>query len=155
MDYPWYATAASGEPLEQGDLIEGIELLRLVNAETNEIGYEEFDLIVMTQSCDLRKEDVEHVALCPVWPLEEISNQHLRTPKGKNDLRRGIVVGYHLLNMSTLSGFKRDFRVVEFRRVIEETKQRLRDHVAKGPRLRLLPPYREHLAQAFARSSCV
>jgi hypothetical protein len=51
-----------------------------------------------------------------------------------------------------LPGFARDLRIVDFRRVYSLPLAFVRQRVAMaGDRLRLLPPYREHLSQAFAR----
>ncbi|MCS6860043.1 MAG: hypothetical protein NZT92_06970 [Abditibacteriales bacterium] len=47
---------------------------------------------------------------------------------------------------------QREIRVVDFRRVYTLPKAFVRNFAAaQGKRLRPLPPYREHLAQAFAR----
>jgi hypothetical protein len=70
----------------------------------------------------------------------------------KESLRRGYLPGYHLLNKCEIDGFQTDYLIVDFRNVysvpfdfiVELAKKR-------GKRLRLLPPYREHLSQAFAR----
>ncbi|MEK7846207.1 MAG: hypothetical protein AAB257_04505 [Nitrospinota bacterium] len=71
---------------------------------------------------------------------------------GKETLRQGNVPGYHLLNRCEINEMERDFMVVDFRSVysipfplINEIKDK------QQKRLRLLPPYREHLSQAFAR----
>jgi len=67
-------------------------------------------------------------------------------------LRRGNLTGYHLLNRSDQTGFERDFVVVDFRSVYGVSLAPLKELAKQqSPRLRLLPPYREHLAQGFAR----
>ena len=66
--------------------------------------------------------------------------------------RKGQLLGFHVLNKCDLEGFKRDFSVVDFRRVHSLPLGFLRNiSGALGERIRLLPPYREHLSQAFAR----
>jgi hypothetical protein len=44
-----------------------------------------------------------------------------------------------------------ELRVVDFRNVFSLPFDFLKSYCAEGERLRLLPPYREHLSQAFAR----
>jgi hypothetical protein len=67
-------------------------------------------------------------------------------------LRRGNVPGYHLLNKCEIDGFKTDYLVVDFRTVYSVPFDFILNLAMKrGRRLRLLPPYREHLSQAFAR----
>jgi hypothetical protein len=67
-------------------------------------------------------------------------------------MRRGNIPGYHMLAASDLGDLEKDVRVVDFRSAFSLPVGVLR-RVAeqRKPRLRLLPPYREHLAQAFAR----
>jgi hypothetical protein len=76
----------------------------------------------------------------------------LRSRRGREDLRRGNLPGYHLLNRCALPGLETDFLVLDFRSLFGVPIAMARD-LAKiqSPRRRLLPPYREHLAQAFAR----
>ncbi len=108
----------------------------------------------MSQSCDLVQNKLELVLVCPIWSLSEFENKNpsYKGPKMKESLRRGYLPGYHLLNRCEIDGFKTDYLVVDFRNIysvpfdflVELSKKR-------GNRLRLLPPYREHLSQAFAR----
>ena len=66
--------------------------------------------------------------------------------------RKGHMPGFHVLNKCNLEGFKRDYSVVDFRRVHSLPLDFVRRIASElGERIRLLPPYREHLSQAFAR----
>jgi hypothetical protein len=57
-----------------------------------------------------------------------------------------------LLNRCNLTGFETDYLICDFRSLFGVHLTTLNDLAAQqSPRLRLLPPYREHLAQAFAR----
>jgi len=57
-----------------------------------------------------------------------------------------------MLNVSNLPGFERKFRIVDFHQIFSLPIAFLREFARlSGSRLRLLPPYREHLGQAFAR----
>ena len=156
-DYPWYTVVGAGASLSQGDFFDGCPVLipRMGQAQEGTQlvgGCETYDVVVMSQSCDLAHEKVQLVLVCPVWDLDVFgrSSPYFGSRDGKNRLRRGDSPGYHLLNSCELEGHDRGFRVVDFRNVYGVPF----DYLAAqrdAPRLRLLPPYREHLAQAFAR----
>ncbi len=163
--FPWYETVESDD-LEQGDILEQCPIFTI----SSPFSYKDYstpnfraefkdrlyDVIIMTQSCDLTKDHpkVEEVLLCSIWSLEDLSSKHsfVRDAKGKEDIRRGNVPGFHMLDTSRLPGFERPLRVVVFQRVFSLPLIFLRSMAKeRGKRLRLLPPYREHLGQAFAR----
>jgi hypothetical protein len=160
-DYPWY-TVVTGPNLLQGDIIYKCPVL-VPTGEIPEDGSERdaleaeiltYDVVVMSQSCDLEQEKLDLVLVCPHWPFTEFANQvdYFKSKSGKNDLRRGNIPGYHLLNKCDLEGWVQEARVVDFRNVYSLPYQFLKQLIDKrGSRLRLLPPYREHLSQAFAR----
>jgi len=161
-NYPWYALV-EGIELRQGDLLDSCPVIvpstKLLETSANKEyeldGYiQEFDVIVMSQSCDLEQEKLELVLVCPYWSLTEFcqQNDYFKSRKGKEDLRRGNIPGYHLLQGSEIPGWHRDNCVVDFRNVYSLAYSFLKSLAAKrSQRLRLLPPYREHLSQAFAR----
>jgi len=94
------------------------------------------------------------VLVCPVWPYTELAakDNFLKGDDGRRDLSRGYLPGYHLLNVCEIGGAEMEHRVVDFRNVYGIGLEALKRIVLeKGSRLRLLPPYREHLSQAFAR----
>lgn len=163
--YPWYAIV-EGEDLEQGDVFESLPVFVIASplsfeafrAENSGAVFDtwEHDFVLITQSCDLVKDrpKVEEVLLSPIWSLEEFGaeDDFVRSTKGREEIRQGKHSGYHMLNASTVPDFERPIRVVDFRRVFSLPLDFLRDWAqARGRRLRLLPPYREHLGQAFAR----
>jgi hypothetical protein len=161
-DYPWYAVVR-GESLEQGDILRQCPVFlppKGLSARgsrpeglTVEFEWTERDVIVLSQTCDLAqgREKVAEVLLCAVWSCDEVGG-HLATPKGKEDARRGNLPPYHMLAPCRLPGFEGDVSVVDFRRVYSLPLDYFRELAAGvGDRIRLLPPYREHLAQAFAR----
>ena len=154
--YPWYSVVATDEPLAQGDLFEVCPVLVPQVPWTDEREFEAdiqvYDVVVMSQSCDLQHGKLDLVLVCPVWNLTLFGeeNSHYATSKGRETLRRGDAPGYQLLNRCELEGYERDFRVVDFRNVYGVPFGYLTART-DAPRLRLLPPYREHLAQAFAR----
>jgi hypothetical protein len=158
-NYPWYQ-AVRGRSLEQGDLFEKCPVflppdnLAEGTPATADFRWEERDLIVLSQSCDLveGREKVTDVLLCAVWQRTEITTGHLATPKGMEEARRGNLPGFHVLAACILPNLEREVRLVDFRRVYSLPINFLRRRAELvGERIRLLPPYREHLAQAFAR----
>ena len=161
MTYPWYCLV-NGDELEQGDILENcpvfsppsdLTLNSLEDAEAD-FTWEERDVIIMSQSCDLVKgrEKVTEVLLCAVWNRSELTEGHLSTDKGMEDVRRGQLPAFHALNECKLPNADREFRVVDFHRIYALPLDFTREFAVKTPdRIRLLPPYREHLSQAFAR----
>lgn len=157
--YPWYETT-EGEGLAQGDILEGCPVFLppadLDADSTHEATFrwESRDIVVLNQSCDLEsgREKVKDVLLCTVWARSRFTTGHLSTPKGLEDARRGNLPGLHVLAACGLAGWEREVRVVDFRLVHSLPLGYVRQRAARGgERLRLLPPYREHLSQAFAR----
>jgi len=72
--------------------------------------------------------------------------------KAKNRCGRETFQDTIFLNRCELEGFEADFQVVDFRNVYGVPLDFLVDlSRRREKRLRLLPPYREHLSQAFAR----
>ncbi len=158
-NYPWFA-AVDGDDLVQGDILELCRIFRppAELADTDTVApifdYEDRDVIVITQTCDLVKgrEKVTEVVLCPIWKLSHYSAGILASPKGREEVRRGNLPGYHMLAPCELTEFRRETRVVDFRQLFSLPLLFIRRQATSaGRRIRLLPPYREHLAQAFAR----
>jgi len=153
VDYNWYEIV-DGTKLEQGDFIFDIEVPVVRGTKKDEFPFdiETFDTIVLTQSCDIQKEAVEHIVLCPVWDIE-VAAKHtpqFATPEGRESLRKGRVVAFHLLNRCDLPGYERDYMVVQFERIIVSPKDTILALAASQKNLlHLLPPYREEMAQRF------
>jgi hypothetical protein len=158
VKYPWYNIIVTGDELEQGDILEGCPVfsppadLGAVPAADARFRWEERDLVILSQSCDLVKgrKKLEEVLLCAVWNRSEMTG-HLANDPGMEDARRGNLPGYHVLAECTIADFHREIRVVDFRRVYSLPIDFIRARAASAPHLRLLPPYREHLSQSFAR----
>jgi hypothetical protein len=150
-DYPWYGLAED-DTLQQGDLLFDCPFDELEAAGE---GFETaYDVVVLSHSCDLEHDKLQMIQVCPFWDLEMLAKdvEFFRGRRGREDLRRGGLPGYHLLNRCALPEKPTDFLVVDFRMQFAVKLLDLRS-LASGqkPRLRLLPPYREHLAQALAR----
>ncbi len=155
-EYPWYDVVDSGEDLLQGDFIKECPVVIPPSEVCGEVEVRiiNYNVVVMSQSCDLVQEKLDLVLVCPVWLLTEFEEKSdfFKGRKGKEALRQGNVPGYHLLNRCEINGFESDYLVVDFRSVYSVPFNFILDLAKKrGRRLRLLPPYREHLSQAFAR----
>ena len=161
----WYGVV-DGPILEQGDLLPGCPILlpdadlspdeftsALDAGETP--GWVEFaDVVVMSQTCDLAHGKIASVMLCCYHGLDELAaiNQSFASRGNKEKLRQGSFPPYHLLNRCETGDFDIDLQVVDFRATHGMPLPVVCGFAANlGSRLRLLPPYREHLAQAFAR----
>ena len=97
------------------------------------------------------REKLAEVLLCSVWSRSELTTGHLATPQGMEDARRGNLPGFHVLAECGLAGPPREVRFVDFRRACSLPVAFLRKKsLLDGRRLRLLPPYREHLAKLEA-----
>jgi hypothetical protein len=124
------------------------------------------DAIVMTQACDLAHGKVRNVVLCPtqpltsyrpMWEAELVARGQNATPKAWRRFCEDVAAGY-VWNQALLGEFAdpavgTGVRLVFFHEVYTLPRAFL-DHLlaARGqPRLRLRPPYREHLSQSFAR----
>ena len=86
-----------------------------------------------------------------IYPWYEQQTSKKAITKYFDDLRKGNQPNYHLLNQAAELGIT-DYLVVDFRNVFAVHIDFLKAHVETlNDRVRLLPPYREHLSQAFAR----
>ena len=157
--YPWFGVF-EGDELEQGDIFENCTIYQPPDFSKQDSGrpvvrWEKRDLILMSQSCDLVKgrKDITRASLCEVWGRSEFAK--IGSPLAKADkleqVRKGQLPRYHLLADSKLPGYERELRVIDLFEVHSVPIGFLRDEATKVKHLRLLPPYREHLAQSFAR----
>lgn len=161
-DYPWYGRVTDAT-LQQGDLVEGCPVvLPVLDPAGADAVYEsqlrERTGIVLSQSCDLviradRRAHLNEVVLCAVFSRAQLANHpELGKASRWEEARKGRLPALHVLNRCDLPGLERDFLLADFTRVFSVDIRVVRELVrAQVPRLRLNPPYREHLAQAFAR----
>jgi len=160
--YPWYAVV-QGAGLQQGDILAGCPVLRPLLTDTQastaaDVAVNRRTGIILTQSCDLvlRADGRSHckeVLFCAVHSRAELANDPFFGGRAAwEQARKGRLPGYHVLNQCELPGSEREFLLVDFSRVFTVDIAVVRDLAAsQSQRLRLLPPYREHLSQAFAR----
>lgn len=162
-DYQWYKIV-EGDEIQQGDILENCPVFVLppevdldsptILNRIYEIPFQSSDVIVISQTCDMVKgrEKISEVLLCAVWKKSDLTSGAMSTKKDWNDARKGTMPGFHVLNKCDLERFKRDYMVVDFHRVHSLPLALTRQIAIRlGQRIRLLPPYREHLSQAFAR----
>lgn len=100
-----------------------------------------------------------------MFPLKIIKSQsefeELQTKQGKsagkiNSAIAGIIKGqqnaYHIINNYKSNDFVQDYYIINFKDIFSVPVDLARTIACQnGKRLRLCPPYREHLSQAFAR----
>lgn len=152
MDWPWYQAINSGTDLQQGDILEEVTV-RSFNRSTRIVEEEKFDLVVMTQSCDI-EDELPYIVFCPLWTRDQAAEFHsgFKNRGTVGHLLRGRLIGFYPINRCDLPGLQRPWRIVQFQRLIELERDDVLDQLGTmGERIRILPPYRESLAQQFAR----
>ena len=176
---PGFETVPAEARLTQGDMILDCPILTWDPNQLPEISYGEkgetlrqitktflADLVVMTQACDLAHDKVTNVVLCPHLPLSEYRVLwadkmtrlgQLPTEKAWrrtcDDIANGYIWNQAFLNRWPAGELSSQHRVVEFHEIYTLPRSFLESILVQRnqPRLRLRPPYREHLSQAFAR----
>ena len=127
------------------------------------------DCIVMSQACDLEHGHVRDVILCPTYTLSEYRplwhnamEAKRQNPTEKNwarfldDISNGTKWNLAMINSynpPTDTVLRTEIRLGDFHEILSLPRVFLETWTMRAgtPRLRLLPPYREHLSQAFAR----
>ncbi len=75
----------------------------------------------------------------------------IKKDKFIDNLKKGAYPNLHLLNKDDVVGLE-DYQVVDFHNIYGIDINWLLTHIESvKKRIRLLPPYREHLSQSFAR----
>ncbi len=158
-NYPWY-TLINEDMVLQGDIFEFFDILVPIEAEVDENNtinskIEQYNVIVMSQSCDLEASKIDFVLLCPVIDVDVFTEQAsgaFKGRKGLEQIRRGVIPGLHMIAECNLDNCLRPIRIVNFHKIFSMPINYVKEIAQKnGDRIRLCPPYREHLAQSFAR----
>ncbi len=160
-DYPWFSVT-SGFLLEQGDLLRGCPHFvlprTLAHVNNGIMERETVDAVVLTQSCDLAiRADGEceatDVLLCPFYAKKDLADHPVfRKDEAWEEVRKGRRPFYHVLNECKIPGLEQDFALIDFHALFTLSVQLAQEFANQaGSRVRLLPPYREHLSQSFAR----
>ncbi|MDZ4759437.1 MAG: hypothetical protein SGJ10_15030 [Bacteroidota bacterium] len=160
MVYPWYETISFSDNVLQGDFVFDCPII--VPPETfdgeHDLQVKVLNTIIMSQSCDLENDKIAIVLVCPYYNLKDFLEKH---PVSKNggkgvskvidNLKKGNFPGYHILQKEENYNLI-DYIVVDFLNVYGVDFGFLKNHLKDIEyRIRILPPYREHLSQAFAR----
>jgi len=153
---PWYEVVEDSSLL-QGDLLDECPIIipppdfKATQSETLiPIRAEFYNVVVMSQSCDIQTKKVQFVLVCPYWPLQDYAEAHenFEDDNLKEMVRQGNTPGFHMINECTLDGFERNIGIVSFREVYGVSLD-LISEIAKEKHLRIRSPYREHLSHAF------
>lgn len=174
----WYEAVEASVELTQGDIILNCPVVHwaskpiepAINPEVEKLkslveAYE-IDAVVMTQGCDLENRKVENVIICPHFSLsqyregwEQAMRDASQNPTSKawgrvcEDIKNGYIWNLAMLNEGEIGELRLTHRIVDFHDVYTLPRSFLESLLQsrEQSRLRLLPPYREHLSQAFAR----
>jgi hypothetical protein len=158
-EYPWYATV-TGQSLCQGDILINFDVIVPDSSGEGDSAPARvltIDALVMTQTCDIEHGKVDSLLLCPCWDLWTFVERANKNGENwgndqRNALRLGNLPGYYLANDANQDGIVLGLTIVDFHEIYTAPKRLIMNFAAAaGNRLRMLPPYREHLAQAFAR----
>lgn len=154
----WYCKVESDAFLEQGDLLSECPIVlpptggKVEEWEDFEVSY--YDVIILTQSCDLANGKIHLVQVAPFATLTEFcsENPNFDNYKSKESIRRGYLPGYHLLNKCEYLEKSDDYLIVDFKSIFSISFSFLEKFKASlGTRIRVNPPYKEHLSQSCAR----
>ena len=165
MDNPSWYEIVTGDSLLQGDILFACPVVFFSGPwsfplQATDLGYEVMPInaIVMTQSCDLenQKTDLALVAIVSDWQATALAeyrggNTAVKSRDFRKKLIEGSIPGLSLLHKREGTPTL-EWSVANFHRLYTLPKAFLQQFAqSSGPRLRLRSPYREHLAQAFAR----
>jgi hypothetical protein len=159
MSGDWYEVV-SGPDLEQGDVLPDCPIFRVLSTpggEEADVLYEEHDVVVLTQTCDLVNNKVEDVLVAAVLSYVDVhskdgeTNPQVRSSKFRKAAVEGNLPSYFLIPPHDENP-ELGWSLVDFHNVFSVPKHLLQEIAdGLGDRLRLVAPYREHLAQGFAR----
>jgi hypothetical protein len=164
-DTDWYEVV-EGTELLQGDILPRCPIVTVLDPiswpilpeSKFSVGVTTRDLVVMTQSCDLANDKTDEILLAQFLSWSQSvrneskqGNAFIQAVQFRRQLIAGNVPGLSLLHKHTTEPAL-PWSVVDFHHLYSLPKPFLQSAAsALGVRLRLRSPYREHLAQAFAR----
>jgi len=157
----WYELTG-GRQLEQADVLPACPVLRPASytfplPEQIELVSDSYDLLILTQSCDLENDKVDEVLLAAVLDYDDLvaresgRNPAVRGKKWRQAAVRGDLPAYALLPPRT-DAPTIGWSLVDFHHLFSLSKDYVESYAESlGSRLRILSPYKEHIAQSFAR----
>lgn len=163
----WFGRFDTAKPLEQGVILFDFEYLDIpsinqqVLDEEGEATKVTSDVIILTQSCDLVNEKVQHIHICPLYTLTEVFHQlEKTTPPAQKGLyeefRKGQRIEKYMTDVFDIKKFGpknyQDYLLVAFNQAVIASNSYITEF-AKRRKWRpiLKPPYREAMAQAYGR----
>ncbi len=164
-EFLWYEEINNSSDITQGDIFLNCHIplpdkdlykaiIQKEESLKSKLNLQIVDVIILSQACDIENDKINSLVMCPIWSLSTLmkENKYYKSSKARENLRQGKEPAYHLLNDYSSPKITFEFSVVEFHRIYSLPKNYLKT-MGKNEdvRLRLLPPYREHLSQAFAR----
>ena len=162
MSFPWFSIIED-KSLEQGEIIRDCQIPLpsisiyegvLDGSMKGNVEVKTSDIIILSQSCDIENSKIDSIIVCPIYSLLDLMevNQYFDSSKARESLRQGKEPAYHLINEFKSFEISQPISVVGFHQIFSIPKEYIEAVALRNsPRLRLLPPYREHLSQAFAR----
>lgn len=106
----------------------------------------ELDVLILTQTCDFAQGKATNVLVCRLEDASAIGKNK------KEEIIKGRQPRYAMLEKSPFAEREIGLRIVDLSDIYQLPIEFVRQvAAAQTPRLRLLPPYREHISQAFAR----
>ena len=108
-------------------------------------------VIVLTQACDLAQTKTTKVLVALLHAAQLLVDRGvLKAPTIRDQLRRGVVYGWYFLPAAA-APIPLPESIIDLHDLHTVPRAVLERLIAEGKRVcRLLPPYREHLAQHFA-----
>ncbi len=165
----WYAVVDPDDPLTQGDIFYNCPVLKWRSGDYDSLEGNvktvAKDVVVMSQACDLEQAHIREVILCPTYQLSQYkeywtTSMELRSEKPsvkawkkfRHEVRDGKKWNLAMLNVYE-GTIPTEIMIVDFYEIFSLPRSFLESWLKSqgSRRLTLLPPYREHLSQAFAR----
>lgn len=161
----WYEIA-TGSTLMQGDVIRDCPIIRPTAPwpypnpleVAVEVEAEIFDLLIVSQSCDLENKKVDAVLAAEIVDYRALvevekkrGNEFIASKNFRKACIDGNIPGYALLHERD-GAPEMEWSLVDFYSLHAIPRPFLERHAETlGGRLRLCSPYREHIAQSFAK----
>jgi len=157
----WYEVV-TGSRLEQADIISSCPVLRpdvydFPLPTDIDLRSDTHNLLVLTQSCDLENDKIDEVLLAAVLDYAELTtneshrNPLVRSKKWRQAVARGDLPAYALIPPwanTPIIGWS----LIDFHHLFTLPKKYLESYAGSlDSRLRIVSPYKEHIAQSFAR----
>lgn len=155
MNFPLYRLPASGDAIDQGDIIDGYPVLLLAHFDLNELETPEIEVplarvLVLTQTCDLANRKARYAVCALIHEAQHLVDQQvLKAADIRGSVRMGRVFGWYYLPRSAALGLPE--MIVDFQQLHTARLDLLTALCQRGQRrARVQPLYREHLAKHFA-----